>query len=95
LKPFDALPSLISIPVIDTSLEVSKFDLQKCLALLRSCGWKMSFALRPCSGVILRKDDFYLQEYIFIGSMVGSYCKVPCDALFILRNRNNPKDGNT
>jgi hypothetical protein len=24
---------------------------------------------------------------------VGSYCKVPFDALFILRNTNNPKDG--
>jgi hypothetical protein len=46
----------------------------------------------PSSGVILRKDGFYLQEYIFIGSMVGSYCKDPCDALFILRNTNNPKD---
>jgi hypothetical protein len=32
---------------------------------------------------------------IFIGSMVGSYCKVPYNALFILRNTNNPKDGNT
>jgi hypothetical protein len=32
------LPSLISIPLYDTSGEVSKYDLQKCLALLRSCG---------------------------------------------------------
>jgi hypothetical protein len=23
---------------------------------------------------------------------VGSYCKVPCDALFILRNTNNPQE---
>jgi hypothetical protein len=29
---------------------------------------------------------------IFIGSVVGSYCKVPYNALFILRNTNNPKD---
>jgi hypothetical protein len=32
---------------------------------------------------------------IFIGSVVGSYCKVPFDALFILRCTNNPKDGIT
>jgi hypothetical protein len=32
---------------------------------------------------------------IFIGSVVGSYCKVPYNALFILRNTNNPKDGST
>jgi hypothetical protein len=29
---------------------------------------------------------------IFIKSVVGSYCKVPFDALFILSNTNNPKD---
>jgi hypothetical protein len=28
-------------------------------------------------------------------AMVGSYCKVPYNALFILRNTNNPKDGST
>jgi hypothetical protein len=55
----------------------------------------LSFAILPSSGVILRKDGFYLQEYIFIGSMVGSYCKVPCDALFVLRKTNNPKDEST
>jgi hypothetical protein len=32
---------------------------------------------------------------IFIRSTVGSYCKVPYNALFILRNTNNPKDGST
>jgi hypothetical protein len=32
---------------------------------------------------------------IFIESMVESYCKVPFDALFILRNTNNPKGGIT
>jgi hypothetical protein len=32
---------------------------------------------------------------IFIGSMVGSYCKVPYNALFILRNTNNTKDEST
>jgi hypothetical protein len=37
-KPFDALATLKSIPFIDTSDELSKYDLQKCLALLRSCG---------------------------------------------------------
>jgi hypothetical protein len=47
------------------------------------------------SGVILRKDDFYLQEYFHWEHMVGSYCKVPYNALFILRNLNNPKDVST
>jgi len=37
----------------------------------------------------------YACKNIFIGSMVGSYCKVPFDALFILRNTNNPKGGST
>jgi hypothetical protein len=32
---------------------------------------------------------------IFIRSVVGSYCKVSYNALFILRNTNNPRDGST
>jgi hypothetical protein len=43
----------------------------------------------------MKQKSVYLQEYIFIRRMVGSYCKVPCDAIFILRNTNNPKDGST
>jgi hypothetical protein len=39
-KLFDALTTLISIPVIDTSLEVSNIFYKNCLALPRgiSCG---------------------------------------------------------
>jgi hypothetical protein len=48
---------------IDTFDEVSKYNFQKCLVLLRSCGYRLSFAIMPSSGVILRKDGFYLQEY--------------------------------
>jgi hypothetical protein len=32
---------------------------------------------------------------IFIESVVGSYCKVPYNALFVLRKTNNPKDEST
>nr|ACG32859.1 hypothetical protein [Zea mays] len=32
---------------------------------------------------------------IFIASVVGSYCKVPYNGLFILRNTNNSKGGST
>jgi hypothetical protein len=40
------------------------------------------------------KEGWLLPARIFsLGAMVGSYCKVPYNALFILRNTNNPKDG--
>jgi hypothetical protein len=62
-KPFDALATLKSIPFIDTSLEVSNIVYKNCLALPigKSCGYSLSFALMPSSGVILRKDGLCLQ----------------------------------
>jgi hypothetical protein len=65
LKPFDALATLKSIPFIDTSSEVSNIVYKNFLALPRgkSCEKSLFFALMPSSGVILRKDDFCVQEY--------------------------------
>jgi hypothetical protein len=57
-KPFDALATLKSIPFIDTSGEVSKYDLQKML----SPAYKFC-PMHLCLRFILRKDGFYLQEY--------------------------------
>jgi hypothetical protein len=37
----------------------------------------LSFALRPSSGVILRKDGFYLQEYFSLGAWRDLTAKFP------------------
>jgi hypothetical protein len=69
-KLFDALTTLISIPIIDTSLEVSNIVFKNCLALPRgkSCGQSLSFALMPSSGFILRKDGSTYNNIFIVSS---------------------------
>jgi hypothetical protein len=77
-KLFDTLTTLISIPIIDTSLEVSNIVYKNCLALPRgkSCRYNLSFALMPSSGFILRKDGSTYKN-IFIGIMGRSKVRFP------------------
>ena len=61
-KPFDALATLKSFPFLDTSGEVSKYNLQKMLSPAYK---QIEFVLCTYAYLrfILRKDDLYLQEY--------------------------------
>jgi hypothetical protein len=77
-KLFDAFTTLISISVIDTSLEVSNIVFKNCLALPRgkSCRYSWSFPLMPSSGFILRKDGSTYKN-IFTRIMGRSNARFP------------------
>jgi hypothetical protein len=49
----------------------------------------------PSSGVILRKDGFYLQEYFSSGAWWDLTAKFPIMLFSSLGIENNPKGGST